>query len=218
MNYFGIDFSTQQSSGFSIQMPSRQRPSDAPEITQPSTIAESTRSSQSNVLSGNFVHAAQEESRYIAGLKKGLDLQKSFMGQMQSVVAGYRNVLDLAASVGVEMSYAERNLLGKEAADAIETLTDKEVSDTNEENLDAMRDEVEEKVDEATASESEKNLENETAPQEALEESLEETTPAAQADMSSTTEDAPEEAVQAAEPPATEAAEAPTAATIDITV
>ena len=171
----GIDLTQRTSTGFT-QSGTTGRTAEKNDTVQ-APKAQGVTLSNTNMMAGHFVHGAKEDSKYISGLMKGLDVEQSFSSQMNSLVTGYKNVGELTAKAkalqGKEMTNADWALLGQQAEDDVKTIVDDEVSDTHEEKLEDIRDDIEEKADEAVTPESEKALENETAPQEALEESLE---------------------------------------------
>ncbi|AMK12418.1 hypothetical protein [Pseudodesulfovibrio indicus] len=215
MNIFGIDFSQQSTALFRQSQPARADAASpdavsngaaSPEAAPGAPETRPTPARKVNLLAGNFVRSGERtDSRYISGVKAKLHDQANFLTQMQSVVAGARNVLglmsELAARNGEEVPYAEMVLIGQKAADDIKTVIDDEVSDTQAEKLEEMRDEIEEQADEAVAPESEKVLEDDVSAQEALEESLEDVDPTA-----------PEQAAAAAAPAAAPAAQSETPA------
>lgn len=102
----------------------------------------SSSGSSSNMLEGNFVHSGNGQSRYVTGLIDSFRIENQFKNKMQSIVASYSS---LAAQPG---SYAEKNLIGRQAADAVQDLKDSEVSEKMEEKLEESREELEEKVEE----------------------------------------------------------------------
>ncbi len=213
MNIFGIDFSQQSTALFRQSQPARDDAASpdavsngaaSPEAAPGAPDARPTPARKVNLLAGNFVRTGERtDSRYISGVKAKLHDQANFLTQMQSVVAGARNVLglmsELAARNGEKVPYAEMVLIGQKAADDIKTVIDDEVSVTQAEKLEEMRDEIEEQADEAVAPESEKVLEDDTTPQETLEKSLEE-------GEEPTAEEAPTETA----PPVAESATEPT--------
>ena len=195
MNLLSLDITHQTASrGFTLAggVRAADRTASGPEATSATpessqATAEPSRSkgvslSSESMMASHFVHAGRRQSEYVSGMMVGLDLQNQFATQMQSVVAGYRDVANLTAMAkalqGKEIDNADLNLIGTKAAEALEDVIDAEVSEKNAEQAEELRQDVEEKAEEATASEIEKVLENETLPQEALEEDLEDAAPA----------------------------------------
>ena len=169
MDLFGIERAQQTTPLFRLGGVNRQ----AAETTDNVEAADTHKAvrKSTSIMAGHFVHAHQEESRYIAGLKTGLALQNSFRDQMQAVVSNYRKLVEMTG----DLSYAE------DAVKAVGSIVDGEEEDANSEKLEEIREDIEEKADEAMATESQKALENETSPQDALDESLDEAAPEAQA-------------------------------------
>ncbi|MEF2232022.1 MAG: hypothetical protein V3571_13910 [Pseudodesulfovibrio sp.] len=180
MNLFGIDFTHQSSTGFSLSGAAARSANVAAQASEPAASATASLSSE-NMMASHFVQAGRKQSKYISGLMIGLNVQSQFANQMQSVVAGYRNVLALTSEVkslqGEEMTNADLYLLGMKAAESVGDVVDGEVTEKNAEQAEEIRQDVEERAEEATASESEKVMEDETSPIEELEENLEEAAP-----------------------------------------
>lgn len=190
MDLFGISFEKTPLTGFSLAgavQPAAKEPAAEGIAVEPPRTAMRT-----NLMAGNFVHANREESRYVKGLKAGLATQNDFLNKMQSVVAGYRYLVELSG----DPSYS------KDAVKAVSSIVDDEVKDTNTDKIEEMREDIEEKADEAVAPESEKAMENDASPQEALEDSLKEAEPDTQAEgeQAVTEPDTAAEPVIAAEP------------------
>ena len=188
MNLFGIDI-TQQTAPKGFSLAGGVRPADRGGVKPEATpvAPEPSRStgvslSNENMMASHFVHAGRRQSKYVSGMMAGLDLQNQMATQMQSVVAGYRDVANLTAIAkmlqGKEITNADLHLIGSDAAEAIEDVIDAEVSEKNAEQAEELSRDVEEKVEEVMASEIEKVLENETSPQEALDKDLEDAAPA----------------------------------------
>lgn len=105
----------------------------------------SSHSGSTNMLANNFVHSGVEQSRYVSGLLNSFKIENEFKNRMQSIVSTYSA---LAAQTD---NYAEKGLIGKQAADAVQDLKDREVTDKMEEKLEQAREEQEEKVQEDLA-------------------------------------------------------------------
>lgn len=209
---FGINFTQPDAKGLTMQMSPGHPPVPTSEVPRTPARDEYALPASDNMLAGNFVqHGFQERSRYVNGLMAGLEVQNSFMSQMQSVVAGYAHIRDLSP----DMNNAEKNLLGQKAAEALKQVIDDEVKKEIGEEIEAMADEIEEKADEAVAPESEEVMESQTSPQEELEKSMEETEPAAQS-AEATEPEKSDEPEPADEQSSSE--EGPPAPTLDIIV
>lgn len=205
MNLFGIDLSQHASTGFEMAKlnrpaanesdagdPVADNPAAEPSVAAAPAAPPSRTSLSSSMMASNFVHTGKEESRYITGLKKGLAMQKSFMDQMNAVVAGYRYLVEMSG----DPSYS------KDAVKAVSSMVEDEVKDTNVEKLEDIREDIEEKAEEATAPESEKVLEDDVTPQEELDEALDEATEETKAEDGTLAAAAPEAGTETKTAPA----------------
>lgn len=97
--------------------------------------------SRGNLMEGSFVQADSGPSRYIQATMIGLEVDNQFKTKLNAIVESYKIQAEATDS------YAERSLLGRQAAEAMKDMVEGEVSEAEASRMVKEREEFEEKLE-----------------------------------------------------------------------
>ena len=95
-----------------------------------------------NLMEGSFMDMNSGSSRYIEATMIGLKVNSEFKNKMGSILESYKLQAEATDS------YAEKNLIGQKAANAVGDMVEGEVSESEAERMEKEREEFEEKIEE----------------------------------------------------------------------
>ena len=95
-----------------------------------------------DLMEGSFMDLGSGPSRYIEATMIGLQVNNEFKNKMGGILESYK------LQAQSTDSYAEKNLIGQKAANAVGDMVEGEVSETEAERMEKEREEFEEKIEE----------------------------------------------------------------------